>query len=136
MNFPHRARTVLLASISFAVIASAIAETWPDRAVKWVVPFSPGGANDLVARSTAEAVSKRIGQPIIIENKSGAGAMIGTDYVAKSKSDGYTFLIGAAGVITNSFLNEKIPYSDSDIVPVGMIAVSPFGDRGTSEFAI
>ena len=101
------------------------AETWPERPAKWVVPFSPGGANDLVARAAVEAVAKRIGQPIIIENKPGAGAMIGTDYVAKSKPDGYTFLVGAAGVITNSFLNEKIPYTDSDLVPVGMIAVSP-----------
>jgi tripartite-type tricarboxylate transporter receptor subunit TctC len=101
------------------------AEAWPDRPLKWVVPFSPGGANDLVARSAAEAVSKRIGQPIIIENKPGAGAIIGTDFVAKSKPDGYTFLIGAAGTITNSVLNEKIPYADSDLVPVGMIAVSP-----------
>jgi tripartite-type tricarboxylate transporter receptor subunit TctC len=119
----------LAAALAAALIAInptiAQAQTWPDRPVKWVVPFSPGGANDLVARAAAEAVSKRIGQPIIIENKPGGGAMIGTDYVAKSKADGYTFLIGAAGVITNSFLNEKIPYADSDIVPVAMIAVSP-----------
>ena len=101
------------------------AETWPDRAIKWVVPFAPGGANDVVARAAADGVSKRLGQPIIIENKPGAGAMIGADYVAKSKPDGYTFLIGAAGVITNSFLSDKVPYADSDLVPVGMIAVSP-----------
>ncbi len=111
--------------VAFTAPTITQAQTWPDRPVKWVVPFSPGGANDLVARAAAEAVSKRIGQPIIIENKPGGGAMIGTDYVAKSKNDGYTFLIGAAGVITNSFLNEKIPYADSDIVPVAMIAVSP-----------
>ena len=125
MMFFRRTRCVLLLATFAVPFVSVSAESWPERSVKWVVPFSPGGANDLVARSAAEAVSKRIGQPIIIENKPGAGAMIGTDYVAKSKPDGYTFLIGAAGVITNSFLNEKIPYADSDIVPVGMIAVSP-----------
>jgi tripartite-type tricarboxylate transporter receptor subunit TctC len=121
----HLSLALIYAALLAATPAITQAQTWPDRPVKWVVPFSPGGANDLVARAAAEAVSKRIGQPIIIENKPGGGAMIGTDYVAKSKNDGYTFLIGAAGVITNSFLNDKIPYADSDIVPVAMIAVSP-----------
>lgn len=117
---------IAMPAIIFSIGATYTqAQTWPDRPVKWVVPFSPGGANDLVARSAAEAIAKRIGQPIVIENKPGAGAMIGSDYVAKSKADGYTFLIGAAGVVTNSFLNEKMLYADSDLVPVGMIAVSP-----------
>src|SRR5207253_7471004 len=69
--------------------------------------------------------SKRIGQPVVIENKPGAGAAIGAEYVAKSKPDGYTFLIGAAGVITNSMIRKDMPYADSDLVPVGMIAVAP-----------
>lgn len=125
MNFFRQLFVTPLAAGLMLCVPPATAETWPERPVKWVVPFAPGGANDLVARAAAEAVAKRIGQPIIIENKPGAGAMIGTDYVAKSKADGYTFLIGAAGVITNSFLSEKIPYSDSDLVPVSMIAVSP-----------
>lgn len=105
--------------------APALAQAWPTKSIKWVVPFSPGGANDLVARTAAEAVGKRLGQVIIIENKPGGGTTIATDYVAKSKADGYTFLIGAAGVVTNSFLREKLPYVDSDIVPVAMIATSP-----------
>ena len=83
--------------------APALAQAWPTKSIKWVVPFSPGGANDLVARTAAEAVGKRLGQVIIIENKPGGGTTIATDYVAKSKADGYTFLIGAAGVVTNSF---------------------------------
>jgi tripartite-type tricarboxylate transporter receptor subunit TctC len=98
---------------------------WPDHAIKWVVPFAPGGANDLMARAAAEGVSKNLGQPIVIENKPGAGAAIGADFVAKSKPDGYTFLIGAAGVVTNSFVRKDMPYADSDLVPVGMIAVAP-----------
>jgi tripartite-type tricarboxylate transporter receptor subunit TctC len=98
---------------------------WPDRPVKWIVPFAPGGANDLMARAAAEGVSKRIKQPVVIENKPGAGAAIGAAYVAKSKPDGYTFLIGAAGVITNSMIRKDMPYADSDLVPVGMIAVAP-----------
>ena len=76
---------------------------WPDHAIKWVVPFGPGGANDLIARAAAEAVSKRLGQPVVIENKPGAGAIVGADYV----------------------LRADMPYADSDLVPVGMIAVAP-----------
>jgi tripartite-type tricarboxylate transporter receptor subunit TctC len=107
------------------VTQAAQAATWPDHPVKWIVPFSPGGANDLVARAAAEAVGKRLGQPIIIENKPGAGAVLGADMVAKSKPDGYTFLVGAAGVVTNSALRDKMPYDDGDLTPVTMIAVSP-----------
>ena len=112
-----------LACLALAAL-SAHAE-WPEHPIKWVVPFAPGGANDLIARAAAEAVGKRLGQPVIVENKPGAGAAIGADYVAKSKPDGYTFLVGAAGVITNSFVRKDMPYKDEDLVPVGMIAVAP-----------
>ena len=109
-----------------ALLGSGVARAdWPDRTIKWVVPFGPGGANDLIARAAAEAVSKHLGQPVIIENKPGAGAIIGADYVAKAKPDGYTWLIGAAGVVTNSMIRANMPYADSDLVPVGMIAVAP-----------
>ncbi len=115
----------LLAATLFACTCAVAHAEWPDRPVKWIVPFAPGGANDLIARAAAEGVSKRLGQPVVIENKPGAGAAIGAEYVAKSKADGYTFLIGAAGVVTNSFVRKDMPYADSDLVPVGMIAVAP-----------
>ena len=114
----------LLAATLFLCTLAAHAQ-WPDRPVKWIVPFAPGGANDLIARAAAEGVSKRIGQPVIIENKPGAGAAIGAEYVAKAKPDGYTFLISAAGVVTNSMIRKDMPYADTDLVPVGMIAVAP-----------
>ncbi len=115
----------LLAATLLACTCAVAHAQWPDRPVKWIVPFAPGGANDLIARAAAEGVSKRLGQPVVIENKPGAGAAIGAEYVAKSKADGYTFLIGAAGVVTNSFVRKDMPYADSDLVPVGMIAVAP-----------
>jgi tripartite-type tricarboxylate transporter receptor subunit TctC len=119
---------LLSTCIAIATTLSATNATcadWPDRPVKWVVPFGPGGANDLIARAAAEAVGKRLGQPIVIENKPGAGAIVGAEYVAKAKPDGYTWLIGAAGVVTNSMIRSDMPYPDSDLVPVGMIAVAP-----------
>jgi len=118
---------IAIAILPFAamLLSGAARADWPDHPVKWVVPFGPGGANDLIARAAAEAVSKRIGQPVVIENKPGAGAAIGADYVAKAKPDGYTWLIGAAGVVTNSMIRSDMPYADSDLVPVGMIAVAP-----------
>ena len=124
MAHPFRVARFVAAALLACAIAPAQAQ-WPDRPVKWIVPFSAGGANDLMARAAAEGVSKRIKQPVVIENKPGAGAAIGAEYVAKSKPDGYTFLIGAAGVITNSMIRKDMPYADSDLVPVGMIAVAP-----------
>jgi len=114
-----------IVSVATGFHAGVARADWPDHAIKWVVPFGPGGANDLIARAAAEVVSKRLGQPVIIDNKPGAGAMIGADFVAKSKPDGYTWLIGAAGVVTNSMIRTDMPYADSDLIPVGMIAVAP-----------
>ncbi len=124
MTSPLRIAAFIAAAALAAFATTARAE-WPDRPVKWIVPFSAGGANDLMARAAAEGVSKRIKQPVVIENKPGAGAAIGAEYVAKAKPDGYTYLIGAAGVVTNSMIRKDMPYSDSDLVPVGMIAVAP-----------
>lgn len=115
---------VLSIFVCTAAMPSARAE-WPERPIRWVVPFGPGGANDLIARVAAEAVRKQLNQTIVIENRPGAGAVVGTAAVAKAAPDGYTFLIGAAGVITNSMLIKNLTYKDEELVPVGMIAVAP-----------
>ena len=115
---------ILVLLLSLFLVAPACAE-WPERPVRWMVPFGPGGANDLIARVAAEAVSKQIGQPIVIENRPGAGAVVGTAAVAKAAPDGYTFLIAGQGVITNSLLLKDLPYADAELIPVGMIAVAP-----------
>jgi tripartite-type tricarboxylate transporter receptor subunit TctC len=116
-----RACVIIVASLA----AGAARADWPDRPIKWIVPFAPGGANDLMARAAAEGLAARLQQPVVIDNKPGAGAIVGTQYVAKSAPDGYTFLVGAVGVVTNSLLQKQLPYSDSDLVPVAMIAVAP-----------
>ena len=120
-------RTVLAAA-TFAVLSLASAGAWaewPEKPIKFVVPFAPGGANDLMGRAAADAVSKRLKQPVIVENRPGAGAIVGAQFVANAAPDGYTFLVGAAGVVTNSFLVKSMPYQDSQLTPVGMIAVAP-----------
>jgi tripartite-type tricarboxylate transporter receptor subunit TctC len=116
------AATSLLGGLHAAPALAA--DAWPTHPIRFVVPFGPGGANDLLARAAAEGASKALGQPIIVENKPGAGAMLGTDIVAKAAPDGYTFLISAAGVISNSMIR-KVPYKDSDLVPVAMIGLAP-----------
>jgi tripartite-type tricarboxylate transporter receptor subunit TctC len=124
----YRTRPITaLAALLLAVAAAPVASRadWPDRPIKWVVPFTAGGANDLIARAAAEGVARRLKQPVVIENKPGAGTAVGSEYVAKSKGDGYIFLIGSAGTITNSMIRKDMPYEDKDLVPVGMIAVAP-----------
>ncbi|MBS0342526.1 MAG: tripartite tricarboxylate transporter substrate binding protein [Proteobacteria bacterium] len=121
----RRAAVLALSACALAAMAPVQAQqAWPTKPIRFVVPFSAGGANDLLGRAAAEGASKVLGQPIIVDNKPGAGAMLGTDVVAKSAPDGYTFLISAAGVISNSMIR-KVPYKDSDLVPVAMVGLAP-----------
>jgi len=97
---------------------------WPNKPIRFVVPFAAGGANDLLGRAAAEGASKILGQQVVIDNKPGAGAALGTDIVAKAAPDGYTFLISAAGVVSNGMIR-AVPYKDSDLVPVAMVGLAP-----------
>jgi len=117
-------RACVAAAALFAC-ACASAQAWPAKPIRFVVPFSTGGANDLLGRAAAEGVSKLLGQTVIVENKPGAGATLGADIVAKSAPDGYTFLISAAGIVSNSMIKKSMPYKDSDLVPVAMIGLAP-----------
>ncbi len=114
-----------LASLLLCTESKAQATPWPNKQIRFIVPFAPGGANDLMARTAALGASKFLGQPIVIENKPVAGGTIGSDEAAKSAPDGYTFLISAAGVISNSMIKRNMPYQDSDLVPVVMIGLAP-----------
>jgi tripartite-type tricarboxylate transporter receptor subunit TctC len=120
-------RPTLLATLALAAMLAAPAARaeWPDRTIHFVVGFGPGGANDLIGRIAAEGAGRELKQTIVVDNRPGAGAVIGTAYVAHAQPDGYTFLVAAASTITNSLLLKDMPYKDSDIVPVGMIAVAP-----------
>ncbi|VTU17733.1 Argininosuccinate lyase [Variovorax sp. SRS16] len=119
-------RLSLLVGLTAAFVAgSAAAQTWPTKPIRLVVPFSAGGANDLMARAAAEGASKALGQPVVVDNKPGAGTVLGAEIVAKSAPDGYTFLVSAAGVVSNSMVRKSMPYKDEQLVPVAMIGLAP-----------
>ena len=100
-------------------------DAWPAKPLHVVVPFGPGGANDIVARAVMEATARPLGQPVVIENRPGGGSTVGASYVAKAAPDGYTFLAPAAGVITNPMIRARMPYEEGDLLPVVLMAVSP-----------
>jgi tripartite-type tricarboxylate transporter receptor subunit TctC len=104
------------------------AESYPAKPIRIIVTFPPGGSTDLMARAVQPQLEKRLGQPIIIDNRPGAGGTIGVDVVAKAASDGYVIGLGAAGALAaNVSLNEKLPYDPfTDLAPISGLAQSPF----------
>ena len=125
-HFQKQMSSVLAGLLMSVASLSALAESpWPNKPIKFVVPFSAGGANDLLGRAAAKGASEELGQPIIVENRPGGGTTIGADAVARSAPDGYTFLISAAGVISNSMIKKTMPYKDEALVPVVMIGLAP-----------
>jgi tripartite-type tricarboxylate transporter receptor subunit TctC len=99
---------------------------YPSKPIRLVVGFAPGGAADYVARSVGDALGRALGQPIVIENKAGAGSSIAADMVAKSAPDGYTLLIASPSSISvNPALNPKLNYKPSDLLPVTKLTASP-----------
>jgi tripartite-type tricarboxylate transporter receptor subunit TctC len=105
----------------------ALAQGYPNRPITWVVPFTPGGITDSGARVIAKALSEKMGQPVLVENRPGAGGVVGTEYVAKSKPDGYTMVYGTAGTIaTNPVLYKTTSFDTrKDLVAVHGMGVSP-----------
>jgi len=119
----------LAITLAFGALASApaLAQSFPSRPVNLVVPFPPGGGTDTGARILAEQLSKRWGQPVVVENKGGAAGQIGADSVAKAKPDGYTLLLGNIGTqAINPSLYAKLPYdADKAFAPVSLVAELP-----------
>ena len=122
-----RTKLVLtLALGAFACTTWAQPAAYPNKPVRVVVGFAPAGAADYVARAMSEAFGKALGQPVIVDNKPGAGSSIAADIVAKSPADGYTLLIASPSSISvNPALNPKLPYKPSDLAPVTKMTTSP-----------
>jgi len=105
----------------------AAAQDYPNRPLRLVVPFAPGGGADIVARAVAAPLARRLGQPVIVDNKPGGGATLGADIVAKAPADGYTLLYTTPGPqMANPYLMVKLPYDPvRDLVPVSEVAIVP-----------
>ncbi len=118
----------LVAATITALSATAFAQGYPNKPVKIIVPFAPGGNVDITARLVAPGLTEALGQPVIVENKPGAGGTIGADSVAKSTPDGYTLLMGSNSTFSVApSLYPKNPYNPlKDFAPVVSIAVAPF----------
>jgi tripartite-type tricarboxylate transporter receptor subunit TctC len=108
--------------------ASAGEAGFPTKPIRLIVPFAPGGGTDLTARTIAQKLSERFGRPVVVDNRGGAGGVIGADMVAKATADGYTLLMGTPGPLTiNPNLQSKMPYDTlKDFAPVSFATISPF----------
>jgi tripartite-type tricarboxylate transporter receptor subunit TctC len=120
------ARGLAAFAFTFALSTSALAQAWPNKPIRMVVPYTPGGYTDLMARTVGQKISEALGQPIIFENRPGANAIIGTDVVAKAAPDGYTFGTVIAAHAVNATLNPKLPYdTQKDFAYVSLMSVAP-----------
>jgi tripartite-type tricarboxylate transporter receptor subunit TctC len=120
------AQSTTPAGLSNAVVASSPATpAWPTKPIRIVVPFGAGSFTDIAARTVGAELSAKLGQPIIVETKGGAGSTLGTDLVAKAAPDGYTFLVTDNSFAVSAALYEKLPYSPKDIMQVSLLADAP-----------
>ena len=123
-------RTSLLRAAAFVggffVALAAQAQAWPSKPIKLVVPFTAGGSTDTVARILSEKLTTRLGQPVVVENKAGAGGALGSDFVAKSPADGYTLLVGTSSTMAIApWVYTKLPYNPTrDFAPVSLLGTS------------
>jgi tripartite-type tricarboxylate transporter receptor subunit TctC len=127
MSAITRLLTTLFAATVLVTANHAGAQPWPAKPIKWVVPFAPGGTTDILARTVGDKLAIALGQPVIIENKPGAGGGVGAEFVAKSAPDGYTIMGGTISThAINASLYKNLPYDPvKDFVPVVLIARVP-----------
>lgn len=112
---------VALGAAMFLLTPPAAAQTWPSKAIKWIVPFPPGGPTDTFSRAVAQKLSEALGQPVVIENRAGAGGGVGMDALAKSAPDGYTIGLSTTGThaINPALYGANIPYNAlTDFTPL------------------
>ena len=122
----NAAAALLAAATLFAAPLTVHAQRFPDKPVRFIVPFPPGGGNDILARAIQPRLSELLGQPVVIDNKGGAGGNLGTDLAAKAPADGYTIVIASNQVTINPWLYSKLPFDiEKDFVPVAQVGTVP-----------
>jgi tripartite-type tricarboxylate transporter receptor subunit TctC len=118
-------RYVLTAAFT-ALCGHALAQSYPAKPIRLIVPYAPGGGVDIVARAVGQELGKRINQPVVVENRTGAGGNIGSETVAKAPPDGYTLLMASPANTINSSLYTKMPYDPlRELAPIALIASVP-----------
>ena len=125
---PRTVVTLLLLGLLAPFAAGVNAQAYPNRTIRVIVPQPPGGGFDLVARTLAEPLARIMGSPVVVENRPGAGMLVGTEAAAKADPDGYTILLGAKpNLAFNAGLYDKLPYDPkADFVPVGIATFNPY----------
>jgi tripartite-type tricarboxylate transporter receptor subunit TctC len=119
-------RFAMMAVLAALAAPSAFGQTYPDKPIHIVVPFSPGSATDITGRALAQAMSKKLGQPVVIDNRPGAGGTIGAAQVARAAPDGYTLLVHSSGHTVNPSIFANLGYdTQKDLVGVSMLAELP-----------
>ena len=119
-------RLAMMAVLVALAAPPAFAQTYPDKPIHIVVPFSPGSATDITSRAVAQAMSKKVGQPVVIDNRPGAGGTIGAVQVARAAPDGYTLLVHSSGHTVNPFIFANLGYdTQKDLAGVSMLAELP-----------
>ena len=123
----HLCRVALLGCILGGAASAALAQAYPNKPIKLIVPFAPGGFTDVVARIMGQKLSVSLGQPFVIENKAGAGSTIGTDFVAKAAPDGYTLVMVSTTHVISPAIYPKLPYDPiKSFTPVGKLVDSAY----------
>ncbi len=119
-------RTGALLAAALVLACPAHAQTWPSRQITLIIPFTPGGSNDLVGRAIGKKLSEVWGQPVLVENRGGAGALIGSAAVARAPPDGYTLLLVSPTFTINPATRKTMPFDTvRDFTPVAFIARAP-----------
>jgi tripartite-type tricarboxylate transporter receptor subunit TctC len=125
MNDLNRRHAVLLGATALAAPSWSLAQAWPSRSIRLVVPFPPGGLIDTMARLISPRLAQELGQPVVVDNKPGAGGNLGAGEAARAPADGYTLLMASPALTISPALYASLPYKPEQIVPVGLVGRVP-----------